>query len=304
MKQRSGARRGTWETSAGYAQRVAPGSRVELTAVDAGYTAGLRKAEGEARSDALEAELGELQELLYAAGQHAALLILQGVDTSGKDGTIKSVLRGINPAGCRVTGFKVPTETELKHDFLWRVHAATPERGQLGVFNRSHYEDVLAVRVHELVPPSVWRGRYEHINAFERLLTDNTTIVVKCYLHISKEEQEERLLARERDVTKAWKLSARDWIERRSWEEYIAAYEDALARCSTDYAPWFIIPADKKWFRNLAVAQTLVDALRPHKEGWLAHLQEVGRRALAEIEAVRRGREQEAARRAGGSAAG
>jgi PPK2 family polyphosphate:nucleotide phosphotransferase len=186
--------------------------------------------------------------------------------------------------------FKTPTKTEMAHDFLWRVHAKAPERGQLGVFNRSHYEDVLVVRVHNLVPEKVWRARYEHINAFERLLTDTGTLLIKCYLHISKAEQEERLLAREQDVTKAWKLSAGDWVERRSWEEYTAAYEDALSECSTKWAPWHIVPADKKWFRNVAVAQLLVEAMRPHKTGWLEHLNEVGRRELAAVREARAAR--------------
>ena len=273
-----------------YAHRVAPGTRVGLAEHDPRETAGLERAEGEARLIALDDELAELQELLYAAGRHSALLILQGLDTSGKDGAIKRVLEGANPAGCRVVTFKKPTVTELAHDFLWRVHAGAPERGQLGVFNRSHYEDVLVARVHGLVPEAVWRGRYDHINAFERLLADSGTILVKCYLHISKAEQEERLLARERDVTKAWKLDAGDWVERRSWEAYIAAYEDALSACSTEAAPWHIIPADRKWFRNLAITQLLVAALRPYKDDWLAHLRERGERELAAVRAAREGR--------------
>lgn len=272
-----------------YAHKAEPGRAVRLAKHDPGDTAGLDKATGEARLRALDEELSELQELLYAAGRHRVLLILQGLDTSGKDGTITRVLKEVNPAGCHIVSFKQPTTTELAHDFLWRVHAATPARGQLGVFNRSHYEDVLAVRVRNLAPEEVWRGRYAQINAFERLLADTDTILVKCFLHISKAEQEERLLARERDVGKAWKLNAGDWVERRSWEDYTAAYEDALRQCSTDVAPWHVIPADKKWFRNLAVAQLLANAMRPHKAGWLAHLRAVGERELAAIEAARRG---------------
>lgn len=271
----------------GYAHRVEPGTRVRLADYDPRDTSGLSKLEGEELLSRLDSELGELQELLYAAGRHSILLLLQGLDTSGKDGTIKRVLKEINPAGCKVITFKTPTTTELAHDFLWRVHAGVPERGQLGVFNRSHYEDVLIVRVHNLAPEKVWRRRYAHINAFERNLTDAGTLIIKCYLHISKAEQEERLLAREQDVTKAWKLSAQDWIERRSWQEYTAAYEEALTECSTDEAPWHIIPADRKWFRNLAVTQLLVDALRPHKDAWLAHLGELGRGELAAVRAAR-----------------
>jgi PPK2 family polyphosphate:nucleotide phosphotransferase len=270
-----------------YAYTVTPGERVDLARYDPRQDAGLEKEEGEERLKALDEELAELQELLYAAGRHSVLLILQGLDTSGKDGAVKRVLKEVNPAGCHIVSFKAPTAHELAHDFLWRVHAAVPERGQLGVFNRSHYEDVLVARVHDLVPEAVWRARYDQINAFERLLTDTGTILIKCFLYISKAEQEERLLARERDVTKAWKLSSGDWVERRSWERYIAAYEDALSACSTPAAPWRIVPADRKWFRNLAVAQLLVEALRPHKDAWLAHLRQVGERELAAIQAAR-----------------
>ncbi len=277
------------DAPAQYAYRVAPGTRVGLAGYDPRETAGLEKAEGEERLVALDDELADLQELLHAAGRHSALLILQGLDTSGKDGAIKRVLKEVNPAGCRVVTFKAPTATDLAHDFLWRVHAGVPERGQLGVFNRSHYEDVLVARVRRIVPEEVWRARYAHINAFERLLADSGTILVKCYLHISKAEQEERLLARERDVTKAWKLDATDWVERRSWEAYTAAYEDVLSECSTATAPWHIVPADRKWFRNLVITQLLVEALRPYKEEWLAHLRERGERELAAIRAARRG---------------
>ena len=272
----------------GYARRVAPNKPIRLAEIDPADAAGLDKETGKAQLERLDDELGELQDLLYAAAEHSVLLVLQGLDTSGKDGTIKRVLRGVNPVGCRIVSFKVPTATELAHDFLWRVHARTPERGQLGVFNRSHYEDVLVARVHGLVPELVWRRRYEHINAFERLLADNGTIILKCFLYISKAEQEERLLAREQDVTKAWKLAAQDWVERRSWDEYTAAYEDALRHCSTEVAPWHVIPADRKWFRNLAVARLLVETLRPYKEGWLERLHAMGQRELREIQEARK----------------
>ena len=265
------------EISQQYAYRVEPGTRVRLSDYDPRDAHGLTKQEGKARLDQLDDELGALQELLYAADQHSVLLLLQGMDTSGKDGTIKHVLKKVNPAGCRVVPFKQPTPQELAHDFLWRVHANTPARGQLGVFNRSHYEDVVVVRVHELVSEECWRGRYAHINAFERLLADANTIIVKCFLHISKDEQKERLLAREQDVTKAWKLSAGDWVERRAWDDYQAAYEDALTECSTEVAPWYIVPADRKWYRNLAIAHLLVNALQPHKAEWLAHLDALGK---------------------------
>lgn len=271
----------------GYTPTFKPGQRIALDKIDPDDTAGLERVEGERRLEELDRELAELQELLYAAGQHGVLLLLQGLDSSGKDGTIKRVLLEVNPAGCHIRAFKVPTAEELAHDFLWRVHREVPAKGQLGVFNRSHYEDVLVVRVHNLVPEAVWRKRYRQINDFERLLTETGTILIKCYLHISKAEQEERLLEREQDVTKAWKLSAGDWRERRSWDEYVAAYEDALTECNTEHAPWHVIPANKKWFRNLAVARLLVDALRPHKAGWLDYLNELGQRERLAIQEAR-----------------
>jgi PPK2 family polyphosphate:nucleotide phosphotransferase len=281
------------KTEQRYAHRLEPGERVALEQYDPADTAGLEKDEAKALLQDLDTELAELQELLYAAGQQSVLLILQGLDTSGKDGTIKRVLKEVNPTGCQIVNFKQPTATELAHDFLWRVHPKAPARGYLGVFNRSHYEDVLVVRVHHLAPEKVWRARYWQINDFERLLADTGTILIKCFLHISKDEQKERLLAREEDVTKAWKLSPGDWLERRSWDDYVAAYEDALQECGTPWAPWHIIPADKKWFRNVAVAQLLVEALRPYKEGWLAHLDAVGKEQRAAIEKVREHRDEE-----------
>ena len=270
-----------------YAPMVEPGQRVSLAKYDPNDVGGLERAEGERRLQDLDRELEELQELLYAAGRHSVILLLQGIDTSGKDGTIKRVLKEVNPAGCHIHAFKAPTDRELAHDFLWRVHQHVPAKGQLGVFNRSQYEDVLVVRVHELVPENVWRRRYRQINDFERLLTESGTILIKCFLHISKEEQEERLIEREQDVTKAWKLSVKDWIERRSWDSYTAAYEDALTECSTEHAPWHIIPANKKWFRNLAVAQLLADALRSHKGEWLDYLGELGQRQLLDLQEAR-----------------
>jgi PPK2 family polyphosphate:nucleotide phosphotransferase len=198
---------------------------------------------------------------------------------------IKKVFGPLNAQGCHVVSFKVPTEEELAHDFLWRIHRHTPRRGELVVFNRSHYEDVLVVRVHNLVPESVWRTRFDHINHFERLLTDSDTILVKFYLHLSREEQEERLLEREEEVEKAWKLSVGDWQEREYWDAYTEAYEEALERCAAPHAPWHLVPADKKWFRNLAVADALVRTLRPYRDGWRAVLAERGERekqALAE----------------------
>ncbi len=271
----------------GHAIKVTGAKHVDLAKIETKTDGGMTREEGEAQFAVLAAELGELQELLYAAQTDAILIVLQGLDTSGKDGTIRNVLRDVNPAGCRIASFKVPTANELAHDFLWRIHKQTPAHGEFTVFNRSHYEDVLVVRVHELVPEAVWRKRYDHINAFERLLADSQVIIAKFYLHISKEEQEERLLERERDVTKAWKLSAADWVERRSWDKYLAAYQDAITTCAMAAAPWYVVPADRKWFRNLVVAEAIVETLRPHKQRWLRALEARGEAELKAIRATR-----------------
>jgi len=272
----------------GYAHRVKPGHKIKLADFDPAEDAGLKRKDAEKKTARLIEELVELQELLYAVRQQSLLIILQGRDTSGKDGTIRRVAGPLDSQSCSVASFNVPTEEELSHDFLWRVHAQTPAAGQIKIFNRSHYEDVLVVRVHQLVPKKVWRPRYERINAFERLLADSSTIILKFYLHISKDEQERRLLEREQDSVKSWKLSVGDWKEREYWDDYTAAYEDALNRCSSKHAPWFIVPADKKWFRNLAVAETLRDALMPYREGWIERLKELGTERRKEIEEYRR----------------
>jgi PPK2 family polyphosphate:nucleotide phosphotransferase len=274
-----------------HAFKVAPGKKVRLSDYDPAANGGMSREEGQIKLGKLTAELGAIQEELYAAGQHSVLMIVQGMDTSGKDGTIRGVLVDVNPLGCRVESFKVPTEEELAHDFLWRAHRVTPRKGMLGVFNRSHYEDVLVVRVHKLVPEKVWKARYDQINAFENILANNNTIVLKFYLHISKEEQEQRLLQREQDVTKAWKLSAGDWREREHWDNYIAAYQDALQRCSTDAAPWYIVPANRKWYRNLAVCETLVETLREHRKDWSMALDTMSKARLAELAEFRAGQQ-------------
>ncbi len=232
-------------------------------------------------------ELSELQELMQAAQHHSLLMILQGMDTSGKDGTIRHVLGRVNPQGCYVHSFKAPTEEELGHDFLWRVHKATPEKGFMGIFNRSQYEDVLVVRVHNLAPESVWSHRYKEINNFEKLLAANDTIILKFFLHISFDEQEQRLLAREQNKDKAWKITADDWVDRQYWEDYQKAYEDALSQCSTSEAPWYIVPANHKWYRNLAIAHRLVDTMRPYKDEWKAQLEIRGQRELDKLKKVR-----------------
>ncbi|MDQ3408027.1 MAG: polyphosphate kinase 2 family protein, partial [Chloroflexota bacterium] len=196
------------------------------------------------------------------AGKGGALLIvLQGIDTAGKDGTLRHVMTAFNPQGCSVIGFGVPTEEELAHDYLWRIHRHTPGRGTIAIFNRSHYEDVLVVRVHDLVPAEVWRRRYDQINAFEAQLAASGTTILKFFLWISPEEQRERLQARIDTPDKRWKFERGDIDERKHWDDYRRAYEAALSRCSTDPAPWYVIPSDRKWFRNLAVAEILVDTM-------------------------------------------
>jgi PPK2 family polyphosphate:nucleotide phosphotransferase len=266
-----------------YSVQVEPGKRVKLAKINPAEVSGLSKSEGERRTAELTARLADLQQELYASAVNSVLVVLQGMDTSGKDGTIRKVLSAVNPQGCEVTSFKEPNSVELAHDFLWRVHRRAPGKGTLGVFNRSHYEDVLIVRVHELVSPKIWKGRYDRINEFERLLHADGTIICKFFLHISKHEQRERLLARERDVEKAYKLSPEDWKERERWDDYVAAYEDALSRCSTPHAPWTVVPADHKWHRNLAVAQVLVDRLERHRKSWRTKLREMNREKLEEL---------------------
>jgi PPK2 family polyphosphate:nucleotide phosphotransferase len=268
-------------------QRLEPGRKVHLAKIDPNFTAGLEKAAGKERLVELGQELNELQDLLYAAGTHSVLIVLQGMDTSGKDGTIRSVLSYVDPQGCQIEAFKTPTPDELSHDFLWRVHQGTPGRGMITVFNRSHYEDVLIVRVRELVPREVWSKRYTHINHFEELLSDNNTIILKFFLHISKEEQEQRLLDREQELEKAWKLAVSDWEERRFWDDYQHAYEDVLQLCNTKTAPWYIVPANKKWFRNLAVAMVLVKALRDYKQQWLDVLATQSKQRIEELHRYR-----------------
>jgi PPK2 family polyphosphate:nucleotide phosphotransferase len=267
------------------AWKVEAGSKIKLKDYDANYVdEHTDPVSARAELEILTRELGELQELLAAAQHHSLLVVLQGMDTSGKDGTIRRVLSQVNPQGCEVRSFKAPTGREMGHDFLWRVHRGTPGRGIITIFNRSHYEDVLVVRVHNLLPEKVWNRRYAAINNFERLLAQNGMIILKFYLHISNEEQEKRLLARQKDKTKAWKLSAADWAERKYWNAYQEAYEDALSKCSTDEAPWYIVPANKKWSRDLLVARTLVHTLRPYKAQWLDKLVVRGEQELARIE--------------------
>jgi len=244
---------------------VRPGRRFSLEDRDPGGTPGHKKSDVTPILDRNTARLAELQYLLYAENKRSLLIVLQAVDTAGKDGTIRHVMTGFNPQGCRVKPFKAPTAEELDHDFLWRVHEAVPPKGEVGIFNRSHYEDVLVVRVHKLIPPSIWSKRYEQINSFERHLAENDVVILKFFLHISKEEQRKRIRERIDDPKKRWKLSPADFEERKYWNDYQAAYGDAIAKCSTPWAPWFVIPADKKWFRNLAVSQIIVESLESLK---------------------------------------
>jgi PPK2 family polyphosphate:nucleotide phosphotransferase len=246
--------------------RVEPGSRVHLDRIDPRDTLDLGdKATAVAALPGVVDEVAALQERLYAEGKQALLVVFQALDAGGKDGTIRAVFSGVDPAGCRVTSFKAPSSEELAHDYLWRIHREVPARGYIGVFNRSHYEDVLVVRVDGLVPKKVWQARYEQINAFERLLVDNGVQILKVFLHISHEEQAERLQERLADPKKRWKFSPDDLHKRAQWDDYRKAFEDALTRCSTEHAPWHVVPADRNWSRNLAVATLVRETLEKMK---------------------------------------
>jgi PPK2 family polyphosphate:nucleotide phosphotransferase len=241
--------------------RVKPGSHVDLSRWDADDDFGYDRddADEEVARDLVRLE--NLQERLYAESKQSLLIVLQGIDAAGKDGTVKHVMTGFNPAGVNVAAFKVPTPPELAHDFLWRVHQRAPAKGEIAVFNRSHYEEVLVVRVHGLAPESTWKKHYDQINDFERLLDASGTRILKFFLWISPEEQLQRFQDRIDDPTKRWKFRSADLDERKLWKDYQAAFEDALTKCSTDWAPWYVIPANKKWFRNLAVARIVADTL-------------------------------------------
>lgn len=242
---------------------VKPGSKLHLKDYDPGDTFGVRRNDAafQKRLDRLR----ELQQLLSADKRYALLIVLQALDAGGKDGTIRHVMSGVNPQGCKVTSFKVPSSEERLHDFLWRVHKAVPERGDIGIFNRSHYEDVLVVRVHRTVSKEVWSKRFAQINDFEHELSENGVRILKFFLHISKEEQKRRFQARLLDPARNWKLSLADFEERRYWDDYMKAYEDALCKCSTSRAPWYVIPANHKWCRNYVIAELIVQALEDMK---------------------------------------
>jgi PPK2 family polyphosphate:nucleotide phosphotransferase len=270
-----------------YAFKVKAGEKIKLHEYDPNFTSGLNKEDAAAHFAKYSAKLEELQELLIASGSHSVLVVLQGMDTSGKDGTIRHVMSTLNPQGCRVISFKVPTANEMAHDFLWRIHLETPQKGVIGIFNRSHYEDVLVVPVHGLKSEEVVEKNYEHINNFERLLADSGTIILKFFLHISKKEQLARLKERELNPSKRWKMAVGDYKERELWDNYQSYYEEALNRCSTAHAPWWIVPANAKWYRNLAVAETLVEQLKPYRDKWKKALDERGQAAIKELQAAR-----------------
>ncbi len=241
--------------------RVRPGSKVNLKEFATADDGGMVESDARERFEKLKGRMEDLQEVLYAQCQHALLVVVQAMDTGGKDSTIRSVFTGFNPAGCRVANFKAPNETERLHDFLWRVHQRAPRLGQIVVFNRSHYEDVLIARVRELVPKTRWKKRYQHINDFEAMLSDEGVHIVKFFLHISKGYQKQRLQKRLDNLNKHWKFDPGDLAERARWDDYQAAYEEAMERCSTERAPWYVIPAETRWFRDLLISRVLVETL-------------------------------------------
>lgn len=242
---------------------VKPETKVKLSKIDPNDIGDFKggKEDGLVKLENLNGTLEALQELLFAEHKHKVLVVLQAMDTGGKDGAIRRVFDRVNPAGVRVTSFKAPTAEELDHDYLWRIHKQVPGKGEMVIFNRSHYEDVLVVRVHNYAPPEVWKKRFDQINEFERTLAESGTTILKFYLHIDMDEQKERLQARLDDPTKRWKFRLGDLEERKLWGDYMEAFEDVLSKTSTDHAPWYIVPANRKWFRDLVISSVLVDTL-------------------------------------------
>ena len=255
--------------------RIPPSTQVDLNHFDTYYQGDVSKKKGKAQLKEHQKTLSDLQELLYAENKRQVLIVLQGIDTSGKDGTIRNVFGDVNPQGTHVVSFKVPTRHELARDYLWRVHQHTPAKGDIVIFNRSHYEDVLVVRVHDLVPESVWEKRYQHIIEFERLLADEGATILKFFLHISKQRQAERFLARLDRPHKRWKFNPGDLDEREYWDDYIAAFETVLSKTSTPWAPWYVIPSDRKWYRNMAVASIIVEKLQSLGMQFPAEVEEI-----------------------------
>ena len=241
--------------------RVKPGTRIDLSRFDPADARGWSEEAAEAETQQQMERLADLQDRLWAEAKHGVLVVLQGIDASGKDGTIRRVMTAFNPQGCTVSAFKVPTPEELAHDYLWRVHKKVPGKGEIGIFNRSHYEDVLVVRVHEIVPKEVWSKRYDQIREFEQLLTATGTTIVKFFLYIDRDEQRERFQERLDNPRKRWKFSMADLDERKLWDRYIEAFEDALSKTSTDDAPWYVVPSNRNWLRNLAVSSILAETM-------------------------------------------
>jgi len=264
-----------------------PGDKVRLDALPADPPKGMTKEKAQARLAELGEEMFELQEAMWGAKVNSLLVVLQGRDSAGKDGAIKHVAGYLNPRGVSVVSFGAPTLEERQHDFLWRVHRHAPRLGETAIFNRSHYEDVLVVRVRGLAPKSLWKERYGPIADFEELLAEHGTLILKFFLHITKKEQKARLLEREKSPATAWKLNPNDWVERDYWDEYTEAYEDAISKTAAPHAPWIVVPANAKWYRNLAVAQAVVEALRARRKDWKKTLDRMGRDGRAGLAAYR-----------------
>ena len=264
-----------------------PGRKVDLDSISAEPPRGLTKEKALERLAALGKELFELQDAMFGAKLSSVMVVLQGRDGAGKDGSIKHVVGTLNPRGVNVASFGVPTAEEREHDFLWRVHRHAPRLGEFSIFNRSHYEDVLVVRVHDLAPKKLWKERFGHIVDFEELLAEHGTIVLKYFLHITNKEQKARLLEREKDPKTAWKLNPNDWKERDHWDEYTRAYEDVIAKTAAEHAPWTVVPANAKWYRNLVIAESIVAALRPHRKDWKRKLEAMGAEGRRELDEYR-----------------
>ena len=264
-----------------------PGARVRLDQLPAEPPKGMTREKAEKRFASLGEELFELQDTMFGAKVHSVLVVLQGRDGAGKDGSIKHVVGCLNPRGVSVTSFGVPTTEERQHDFLWRIHRHAPRLGEFSIFNRSHYEDVLVVRVHDLAPKKLWQARFDHIRDFEKLIAEHGTLVLKYFLHITKQEQKKRLLEREEEAATAWKLNPNDWKERDYWDEYTRAYEDAISKTAARHAPWIVVPANSKWYRNLVIGESIVAALRDHRKDWVKKLDEMGKAAKAGLAAYR-----------------
>ncbi len=264
-----------------------PGDKVSLDDISTEPPKSMTRDQAELRLIALEKELFDLQDALFGAKVNSVLVVLQGRDGAGKDGTIKRVVGSLNPRGVNVTSFGVPTPEEREHDFLWRIHRRAPRLGEFAIFNRSHYEDVLVARVHGLAPRTLWQERYGHIADFEELLAEHGTLILKFFLHITRDEQKERLLEREQSPETAWKLNVNDWKERDYWNAYTRAYQDAISKTAAKHAPWTVVPANSKWYRNLVIGEALVKALRNRRQDWRHKLQDMGKAGRADLDAYR-----------------